>query len=135
MKITIIGTGYVGLVGGTCLANLGNEVICLDVDKEKIDKLNKGVTPIYEPGLKELIERNEKEKRLFFTTDKEKAIKHGKVILIAVGTPSHYDGSVNMEYIDGAAKDIANYMQEYKVIVNKSTVPVGTADRVKKIIK
>ncbi|MBW2999333.1 UDP-glucose/GDP-mannose dehydrogenase family protein [Candidatus Woesearchaeota archaeon] len=135
MKLTVIGSGYVGLVVGAGFANLGNEVICLDIDKEKIDKLNKGIIPIYEPGLSDLVKRGVRENRLFFTTDKKKAIEHGQVIFIAVGTPSKTDGSVDLQYVDAVAKDIALYMNEYKIIVNKSTVPVGTADKVKKIIK
>jgi UDPglucose 6-dehydrogenase len=135
MKLTVIGSGYVGLVVGAGFANLGNEVICLDIDKEKIEKLNKGIIPIYEPGLSDLVKRGVRENRLFFTTDKKKAIEHGQVIFIAVGTPSKPDGSVDLQYVDAVAKDIALYMNEYKIIVNKSTVPVGTANRVKKIIK
>ncbi|PIN86303.1 UDP-glucose 6-dehydrogenase [Candidatus Woesearchaeota archaeon CG10_big_fil_rev_8_21_14_0_10_44_13] len=135
MKITIIGTGYVGSVTGACLADLGNEVICLDVDKEKIEKFSKGIIPIYEPGLSDHVKRNVREKRLTFTTDSRKAIQGSDVIFIAVGTPSNDDGSVDMRYIDSAAADIGRHMNCYKVIVDKSTVPVGTADKVKDIIR
>ena len=135
MKITVIGTGYVGLVAGTCLAELGNDVICLDIDKEKIDKLNNGIIPIYEPGLDELVKRNKKEGRLIFTTDKEKAIKESIVIFIAVGTPMGENHEADLRYVKAVAKDIGTYMQDYKVVVDKSTVPVGTADMVKQIIK
>jgi UDPglucose 6-dehydrogenase len=135
MKITVIGTGYVGLVAGTCLSELGNDVVCLDVDQEKIDKLNNGIVPIYEPGLEELFKRNKKEGRLTFTTDKEKAIKTSHVIFIAVGTPMGENHEADLRFVKVVAKDIGTYMQEYKVVVDKSTVPVGTADMVKKIIK
>ncbi len=135
MKITMIGTGYVGLVTGTCFADLGHEVMCLDVDKEKINKLNRGIMPIYEPGLSDLVKRNKREGRLFFTLDAKKAVDFADVIFIAVGTPSKKDGSVDLRYVESAAKTIGKYMDAYKVIVDKSTVPVGTADFVKKIIK
>jgi len=135
MKITIIGTGYVGSVTGACLADLGNEVICLDIDKEKIEKFSKGIIPIYEPGLSDLVKRNVREKRLIFTTDKKKAIQSSDVIFIAVGTPSRDDGSVDISYIESAAADIGKHMNGYKVIVDKSTVPAGTADRIKGIIR
>ncbi len=134
MKITIIGTGYVGLVTGTCLANLGNEVVCLDIDKEKIDNLNKGILPIYESGLKELVEINVNEKRLVFTTDYEYAVKASEIIFIAVGTPQAENGEADLSYVKAAAKSIGQYMDGYKVVVDKSTVPVGTADMVKEII-
>jgi len=135
MKITVIGTGYVGLVAGTCLASLGNDVICLDIDQEKIDKLNNGILPIYEPGLDDLVKRNKKEGRLTFTTDKEKAIKDSQVIFIAVGTPMGENHEADLRFVKAVAKDIGTYMEDYKVVVDKSTVPVGTADMVKKIIK
>lgn len=135
MKITIIGTGYVGSVTGACLADLGNDVICLDVDKEKIENFKKGNIPIYEPGLGDLVKRNVREGRLSFTTDKKKAIQSSDVIFIAVGTPSAADGSVDLKYVESAARDIGEHMNGYKVIVDKSTVPVGTADRVRDIIK
>ncbi len=135
MRITIIGTGYVGLVTGACLANFGNDVVCLDIDADKITKLNAGEIPIYEPGLKELVAKNVETKRLLFTTNKEDAIHHGMLIFVAVGTPSASDGSVDLRFVDAVAADIGFYMNEYKTIVNKSTVPVGTAARVKKIIQ
>ena len=131
MKITIVGSGYVGLVAGTCLAELGNDVICLDIDQAKIDGLNQGVLPIYEPGLSELVKRNAKEGRLSFTTDKEKAIKSSTVIFIAVGTPMGENHEADLKFVKAVAKDIGTYMHDYKVVVNKSTVPVGTADLVK----
>lgn len=135
MKITIIGTGYVGSVTGACLADLGNDVICLDVDKDKIENFKKGNIPIYEPGLNDLVKRNAREGRLSFTTDSKKAIQSSDVIFIAVGTPSADDGSVDLKYVESAARDIGEHMNGYKIIVDKSTVPVGTADRVRDIIK
>ena len=135
MKITVVGSGYVGLVAGTCLAELGNDIICLDINQEKIDKINNGILPIYEPGLDELVKRNKKEGRLSFTTDKEKAIKDSQVIFIAVGTPMGENHEADLRFVKAVAKDIGTYMQDYKVVVDKSTVPVGTADMVKKIIK
>jgi len=135
MKVTIVGTGYVGLVAGACLADMGHEVICLDIDKEKIDKLNKGELPIYEPGLKAVVKRNEFDKRISFTTDKEKAIDFAEIIFLAVGTPQGKDNKADLTYIKQAAADIGKYMKNYKIIVDKSTVPVGTAELVKKIIK
>ncbi len=135
MKITIIGTGYVGLVVGPCLAELGNDVICLDIDQEKIDKLNKGIVPIYEPGLKDVLKRNFKEKRISFTTNVKEAIQKSEVIFIAVGTPSGKDHKADLSFVKQVAKDIGRYMTDYKVIVDKSTVPVGTAEVVTNIIK
>ncbi len=135
MNITVIGTGYVGLVLGTCLANLGNNIICVDVDKSKVDKLKKGIIPIYEPGLKDLVERNTKEERLIFTTSIKDGVEKSDVVFIAVGTPQGHDGKADLKYVDQVAEDIGKYINSYKVIVNKSTVPVGTAERVKKIIK
>jgi len=135
MKITIIGSGYVGLVAGACFADLGNEVVCLDIDSEKIEKLKRSIIPIYEPGLGDVVKRNVRERRLGFTTDRQKAIEHGDIIFIAVGTPSKEDGSVDLQYIESAAKDIGNYMQDYKVIVDKSTVPVGTAHKLMELIR
>ncbi|MFC1733980.1 UDP-glucose dehydrogenase family protein [candidate division KSB1 bacterium] len=135
MKITIIGTGYVGSVTGACLADLGNDVTCLDVDREKIERFSKGDIPIYEPGLSDLVKRNVREKRLSFTTDAKKAIQGSDVIFIAVGTPSDDEGSVDMKYVESAAAEIGRHMNGYKVIVDKSTVPVGTADKVGEIIK
>ncbi len=135
MKITIIGTGYVGLVAGTCFADTGNEVICADVDQNKIDTLNKGEIPIYEPGLKEMVLRNAKEDRLIFTTDIKIAIEKSKIIFIAVGTPPDEDGSADLKHVLAVARDIGKYMNSPKIIVNKSTVPVGTAEKVTREIK
>ncbi|MCX8147348.1 MAG: UDP-glucose/GDP-mannose dehydrogenase family protein, partial [Candidatus Woesearchaeota archaeon] len=134
MKITIIGVGYVGSVTAACLADLGNKVICLDNDKEKIEKLSKGEIPIYEPGLGDVIKRNIREKRILFTSDKKFAIQSSDVIFIAVNTPSKPDGSVDLSYVESAARDIGENMNSYKVIVDKSTVPIGTADVVRDII-
>ncbi len=135
MRITMMGTGYVGLTTGTCLANLGHDVICLDIDKRKIEGLRHGKMPIYEPGLRDLVERGVKEKRLSFTTDAKEAIQAAQVIFIAVGTPSTEDGRVNLSYIESAAASIGTYLNGYKVIVDKSTVPIGTADHVKDLIR
>jgi len=130
MKITVIGTGYVGLVSGTCLAEVGNDVLCLDVDPAKIKILEEGGVPIYEPGLQEMVRRNVAAGRLHFTTDVEKAVHFGTIQFIAVGTPPDEDGSADMKYVTAAARNIGKYMTDYKVIVDKSTVPVGTADAV-----
>lgn len=135
MRITIIGTGYVGLVAGACLADMGHEVICLDVDKGKIDNLNKGILPIYEPGLDAVIKRNEADKRISFTTDGEKAIQFSEIIFIAVGTPQGDNNKADLSYVKQAAADIGKYIDSYKVIVDKSTVPIGTAEFVKKVVK
>ena len=135
MKIGVIGTGYVGLTSGTCLAELGNDVICVDIDKEKIDKLNNGKIPIYEPGLKELVERNTKENRLKFTTDIKEAIKSSEIIFICVGTPPKNNGEADLSYVEDVAREIAEHMESYKVIVEKSTVPVETGEKVAETIK
>ena len=135
MKITVIGTGYVGLVAGACLADMGNTVFCIDNNDEKINKLNNGIIPIYEPGLEELIKANTIEKRLYFSTDLISAVKNSDVCFIAVGTPQGEDGSCDLQYVLKVAEQIAKAMNGYKVIVDKSTVPVGTADKVKEIIK
>lgn len=135
MKITVIGSGYVGLVSGACLADLGNDVMCLDIDPRKIALLNNGGVPIYEPGLEEVIRRNIAAGRLRFTTDIAESVAHGLVQMIAVGTPSGEDGSADLQYVVAAARSIARYMIEYKVIVDKSTVPVGTADKVKQAMQ
>lgn len=135
MQITVIGTGYVGLVAGTCLADMGNEVICIDNNTEKVETLQKGVVPIYEPGLEELIKANVNEGRLFFSTDLKTAVEKSEVCFIAVGTPQGEDGSCDLQYVLGVAKEIAQAMNGYKVIVDKSTVPVGTAEKVTEIIK
>ena len=134
MKISCIGCGYVGLTVSVCLAELGNDVLCLDIDENKINKLKNGILPIYEPGLKDMMDRNIKESRLSFTTDKEKAILNSKIIFIAVGTPQGANHEADLTAVKAVAKDIGSIMKDYKVIVDKSTVPVGTADEVKKII-
>ena len=131
MKVTVIGTGYVGLVTGTCLAEVGNEVLCLDVDPKKIDILKQGGIPIYEPGLQDMVQRNVAAGRLSFTTDVEAAVHFGQIQFIAVGTPPDEDGSADLQYVVAAARNIGRYMNEYKLVVDKSTVPVGTADKVK----
>ena len=131
MKITIIGSGYVGLVSGACFADLGNDVICLDTDEKKISLLRGGGIPIYEPGLQQLVSHNVSAGRLRFTTDIEESVAHGAVQFIAVGTPSDQDGSADMRYVIAAARSIGRSMNEYRVVVNKSTVPVGTAERVR----
>ena len=135
MKVTVIGTGYVGLVTGTCLAELGNDVICLDKAEEKIRSLQNGIVPIYEPGLSDMILRNAQSDRLHFTTDAALAIEHGDVIFIAVGTPPGEDGSADLRHVLDVAQSIGLHMQSNKVIVNKSTVPVGTAEKVTEVIQ
>jgi len=134
MNVTIIGSGYVGLVTGACLADLGNSVFCLDLDQAKIDMLNRGEVPIYEPGLAEIIERNVEAGRLIFSTDVAASVAHGTVQFIAVGTPPDEDGSADLRYVLAAAENIGNHMTEFKVIVDKSTVPVGTAKKVSEVI-
>jgi len=134
MKITVIGTGYVGLVSGTCLADVGNDVLCLDVDPAKIKILEDGGIPIFEPGLQDMVKRNVAAGRLHFTTDVERAAHFGTVQFIAVGTPPDEDGSADMKYVTAAARSIGKYMTDYKVVVDKSTVPVGTADAVRAAI-
>ena len=134
MKITVIGTGYVGLVSGTCLAEVGNEVLCLDVDPAKIAILEGGDIPIFEPGLKEMVQRNVAAGRLHFTTDVKRAAQFGTIQFIAVGTPPGEDGSADMQYVTAAARNIGRHMSDYKVIVDKSTVPVGTADMVQSAV-
>ena len=130
MKITVIGTGYVGLVSGTCLAEVGNDVLCLDLDPEKIRILQTGGIPIFEPGLLDMVKRNVESGRLCFTTDIEQAVAHGTIQFIAVGTPPDEDGSADLQYVVAAARNIGKHMTGYKVVVDKSTVPVGTADKV-----
>jgi UDPglucose 6-dehydrogenase len=135
MKVTVIGTGYVGLVTGTCLAEVGNEVMCLDVDPRKIDILRSGGIPIYEPGLEDMVKRNAAAGRLFFTTDVEESVHFGDIQFIAVGTPPDEDGSADLQYVVAAARNIARHMTGFKLVVDKSTVPVGTADKVKAAIR
>jgi UDPglucose 6-dehydrogenase len=134
MKIAVVGTGYVGLVTGTCLAETGNQVMCVDINAEKVKMMQAGKLPIYEPGLDTLFNRNINEKRLTFTTALADAIKDAKIIFLALPTPPGDDGSADLSYVLGAAKDIAKLVTEYKVIVTKSTVPVGTADKVKAVM-
>ena len=134
MKVTVIGTGYVGLVSGACLADVGNDVLCLDVDPEKIRILEEGGIPIHEPGLEEMVRRNVAAGRLRFTTDSERAVHHGTIQFIAVGTPPDEDGSADLKYVLAAARSLGRKMTDYKVVVDKSTVPVGTADKVKAAI-
>lgn len=131
MKITVIGSGYVGLVTGTCLAEVGNHVLCLDVDPKKIELLQQGGIPIYEPGLDEMVRRNVAAGRLGFTTDVAESVAFGDIQFIAVGTPPDEDGSADLQYVLAAARNIAQHMTTHKVVVDKSTVPVGTADKVK----
>jgi UDPglucose 6-dehydrogenase len=131
VNLAIVGTGYVGLVAGTCFAESGNEVVCVDIDEKKIASLKKGRVPIYEPGLEEMVRRNIEEQRLFFTTDLSEAVKKSSVIFIAVGTPQGQNGDANLEYVRATAKAIGKAMDGYRIIVTKSTVPVGTADQIK----
>ena len=130
MKITVIGTGYVGLVTGACLAEYGNDVLCLDLDQRKIDLLRAGGIPIYEPGLDDVVARNVEAGRLRFSTNIEESVAHGTVQFIAVGTPPGEDGSADLQYVTAAARNVGKYMTDYKVVVDKSTVPVGTAEKV-----
>jgi len=130
MKLAVVGTGYVGLVTGTCFAEMGNQVICVDNDPRKIDMLLHGKIPIWEPGLEDMVKRNHAENRLSFTGDIKKAVDESLILFIAVGTPPDEDGSADLQYVLQVARDIARHMTEYKIIVNKSTVPVGTADKV-----
>ena len=131
MKVTIFGTGYVGLVTGACLAEMGNHVMCVDIDADKVERLGRGEIPIYEPGLEPLVRRNHADGRLAFTTDAVVAIAHGEVIFVAVGTPPDEDGSADLQYVLAVARSIGAHLDRYAVVVNKSTVPVGTADRVR----
>ena len=134
MKVAVIGTGYVGLVTGTCLAETGNEVVCVDIDEAKVEKMRNGVVPIYEPHLDILFERNIKAKRLRFTTSLQDGLDHGDIIFLALPTPEDEDGSADLKYVLGVAHDIGKLIKEYKVIVDKSTVPVGTSDKVREAI-
>jgi UDPglucose 6-dehydrogenase len=132
MNITVVGTGYVGLVAGTCFAESGNDVVCVDIDEQKIASLKAGHVPIYEPGLEEMVRRNTEEQRLSFTMDLAEAIKKSSIIFVAVGTPQDVNGDANLEYVHVTVKGIARAMDSYKIIVTKSTVPVGTADQIKR---
>ena len=135
MKITVVGSGYVGLVTGACFAELGNDVICVDIDEEKIKKLNNGVMPIYEPGLDQIVKRNKKENRLVFTTDLRDAIKKSEIIFICVGTPPKDNGEADLSYVENVARTIAQVMDSYMLVVEKSTVPVQTGEDVARTIK
>ncbi len=134
MHIAIIGTGYVGLVAGTCFADSGNDVVCVDIDARKIAQLQQGESPIYEPGLEELIRKNTRERRLSFTTDMASAVAQSQVVFIAVGTPEGESGEADLQYVLAAAEQIGRAMRQYTVVVDKSTVPVGTADKVREVI-
>jgi len=134
MKIAVVGTGYVGLVSGTCFAETGNEVMCVDIDQRKVDMLTNGQITIYEPGLEVLFKRNLKEGRLHFTTKLEEAVAEAQIIFLALPTPPGEDGSADLRYVLGVADHLGKIMTDYKVIVDKSTVPVGTADKVKAAI-
>jgi UDPglucose 6-dehydrogenase len=134
MKVTVFGTGYVGLVTGVCLAEVGNDVLCIDVDQYKINNLLKGIIPIYEPGLEDLVIANQQAGRLKFTTDIKEAVNHGVFQFIAVGTPPDEDGAADLQYVLAVAKSIAENIHDYRIIVDKSTVPVGTADKVKEVV-
>jgi len=134
VKITVVGTGYVGLVSGACLADMGNHVLCLDVDAAKVSALEAGRIPIYEPGLEPIVRRNREAGRLGFSTDVAAGVAHGVLQLIAVGTPPGEDGSADLRHVLDAARSIGRHMDDYRVVVNKSTVPVGTADRVSEVI-
>lgn len=135
MKITIVGTGYVGLVTGTCFAEVGIDVHCVDIDKKKVENLNNGIIPIYEPGLEEMVQRNVEKKRLFFTTELGPTLKDCQVVFSAVGTPPDDDGSADLKYVLDVAREVGRNMEQYMLIVTKSTVPVGTAEKVRKAIK
>ncbi len=135
MKITIFGTGYVGLVTGACLADVGHDVLCMDVDQDKISKLRNGQVPIYEPGLEDIVRHNVEAGRLSFSTDTVEAVRHGILQFIAVGTPPDEDGSADLQYVTAVAKSIGQHMDDYKVVIDKSTVPVGTADKVRACVR
>ena len=134
MKVTVFGSGYVGLVTGVCLAEVGNDVVCIDVDQQKINNLKNGIIPIYEPGLDELVKDNQQAGRIKFTTDIQEAVNHGVFQFIAVGTPPDEDGAADLQYVLAVAKSIAENMNDYRIVIDKSTVPVGTADKVKEAI-
>src|SRR4030095_208080 len=131
MRVTIFGSGYVGLVTGACLAEAGNHVVCVDVDEKKIERLNRGEIPIHEPGLDALIKRNAEAGRIEFTTDAAKGVDHGLFQIIAVGTPPDEDGSADLRYVLAVARTIATHTSRYSIVITKSTVPVGTADKVR----
>ncbi|HFE65177.1 MAG TPA: UDP-glucose/GDP-mannose dehydrogenase family protein, partial [Caldithrix sp.] len=135
MKLAVIGSGYVGLVAGACFAQTGNHVICMDKDKQKIEQLEQGIVPIYEPGLDTMIEKNVKSGRLRFTDDIQSTVEESEIIFIAVGTPPDEDGSADLTHVLAVAKSIGQYMKIPKIVVNKSTVPVGTARKVKEAIQ
>ena len=135
MKITVIGTGYVGLVTGACFAEVGHDVVCLDIDQHKIDRLNRGEIPIYEPGLEPIVKKNHADGRLAFTTNTAEAVAHGRLQFIAVGTPPGEGGSADLQYVLAVARDIGRHMNDFKVVVNKSTVPVGTASKVREMVQ
>jgi len=130
MKVTVFGTGYVGLVTGTCLADVGHDVLCVDIDQKKVDNLKNGIVPIFEPGLDSIVKQAVQNGLLNFTTDMDQAVAHGELQFIAVGTPSDEDGSADLQYVVAVAKTIGQRMTDYKVVVNKSTVPIGTAEKV-----
>ncbi|MEK6554076.1 MAG: nucleotide sugar dehydrogenase, partial [Bdellovibrionota bacterium] len=134
MKVTVIGTGYVGLVTGTCLAETGNDVICVDIDEQKVNRLKDGIIPIYEKGLEHLVKSNYESKRLNFTTDFNYGVDKSDIIIIAVGTPPKEDGSADLQHVLAVAKTIGQKMKSYKLVVSKSTVPVGTGDSVREAI-
>ncbi len=134
MKVTIFGTGYVGLVTGACLAEMGNHVVCVDIDASKVERLKRGEIPIFEPGLESIVRRNHASGRLDFTAEAAPAVAHGEVIFIAVGTPPDEDGSADLQYVLAVAETIGRHLDRYAVVVNKSTVPVGTADRVREAV-
>ena len=131
MRLSIFGSGYVGLVTGACMAEMGNHVVCYDIDDDKIARLNTGEIPIYEPGLEAYVERNVEAGRLEFTTDVKKSVDHGLFQFIAVGTPPDEDGSADLKHVLAVARSIGENMDDYRIVVDKSTVPVGTADKVK----
>jgi UDPglucose 6-dehydrogenase len=135
MKATVIGTGYVGLVSGSCFAETGLTVTCVDIDEKKIENLKKGIIPIYEPGLEQIVERNIKKERLFFSTNLKEGLEGSEAIFIAVGTPPDEDGSADLKYVLGVASDIGKYMTQYLVVITKSTVPIGTSHKVKAAIQ
>ena len=135
MNITVVGSGYVGLVSGACFAEMGNIVTCVDIDSVKIEKLNQGIIPIFEPGLEQMVLKNVKNKNLLFTTNLGEAISDAEIVFIAVGTPMGDDGSADLQYVKTVAKEIGQSMTNKLLVVDKSTVPVGTADKVKEVIQ